>query len=78
MLIGILTARGFSRPIKKLTSHVKRLAAGDTDFELSGASTKDEIGEMREAIGTILGAIKELENDTDTLIGAAMEGQLNA
>lgn len=77
VLIGIFTARGFSRPIKRLTANVKRLAAGETNFELYGASGKDEIGEMREAVGTILGSIKELESDTDKLIGAAMEGQLS-
>jgi methyl-accepting chemotaxis protein len=77
VLIGIFMARGFSRPIKKLTANVKRLAVGETDFEISGVSSKDEIGEMREAIGTILGSIKELESDTDTLIAAAMKGQLS-
>lgn len=76
ILIGIFTARGFSRPIKKLTSNVKLLAAGNTDFELSSRKTKDEIGEMSVAISTILNVIKELESDTDKLIGAAMEGQL--
>ena len=78
VLIGIFTAKGFSRPIKKLTANVKRLAAGETNFELSGASSKDEIGEMRQAVGTILDSIKELESDTDMLIGAAMEGNLSA
>jgi methyl-accepting chemotaxis protein len=77
VLIGIFTARGFSRPIKRLTTNVKRLAAGETDFEISGVLGKDEIGEMREAVGTILGSIKELESDTDILIGAAMDGRLD-
>ena len=77
VLIGIFMARGFSRPIKRLTANVKRLAAGETNFEMSQATSKDEIGEMREAISTILGSIKELESDTDTLIEAAMEGQLS-
>lgn len=77
VLIGIFMARGFSLPIKKLTANVKRLAAGDTEFELSGVSSRDEIGEMREAVSTILASIKELESDTNTLIGAAMEGQLS-
>lgn len=76
VLIGFFTAKGFSRPIKTLTKNVKRLAAGETDFVLSGVSSKDEIGQMREAVNTILGSVKELEKDTDRLIGAAMEGQL--
>lgn len=76
IIIGIITARGFSRPIKKLTSNVKQLAAGNTNIELSAKVTKDEIGEMNAAFGTILTVIKELESDTDRLIGAAAEGQL--
>ncbi len=77
VLIGVLIARGFSQPIKRLTQHVKRLALGDTDITLSVYPRKDEIGQMREAIGTITKSIKELEIDTSMLIGAAKEGDLN-
>ena len=77
VLIGVLIARGFSRPIKRLTQHVKRLALGDTDITLSVYPRKDEIGQMREAIRTITNSIKELESDTSILIGAAKEGDLN-
>lgn len=77
VLIGVLIARGFSRPIKRLTQHVKRLALGDTDITLSVYPRKDEIGQMREAIRTITKSIKELESDTSILIGAAKEGDLN-
>ncbi len=77
LLIGVLIARGFSQPIKRLTQHVKRLAVGDTDITLAVYERKDEIGQMREAIGTITKSIKALESDTSILIGAAMEGDLN-
>ena len=77
VLIGVLIARGFSRPIKRLTQHVKRLALGDTNITLSVYPRKDEIGQMREAIRTITKSIKELESDTSILIGAAKEGDLN-
>ena len=77
VLIGVLIARGFSRPIKRLTQHVKRLALGDTHITLSVYPRKDEIGQMREAIRTITKSIKELESDTSILIGAAKEGDLN-
>ncbi len=77
VLIGILIARGFSQPIKRLTQHVQRLALGDTDITLAVYPRKDEIGQMREAIGTITRSIKALESDTSILIGAAKEGDLN-
>lgn len=76
VLIGIFMAKGFNRPIKKLTNSVKRLALGDTNMTMSVYPRKDEIGQMRDAISTILEAIKELENDTGKLIDAASEGQL--
>ena len=77
VLIGVLIARGFSRPIKRLTQHVQKLALGDTDISLTVYPRKDEIGLMREAIGTITKSIKELESDTSLLIEAAKEGELS-
>lgn len=77
ILIGIFTARGISRPIKKLTEKVKKLAAGDTNITFSEISNKDEIGQMRDAIGTITKSIKTLESDTAILIESAKEGDLN-
>jgi methyl-accepting chemotaxis protein len=77
ILSGVLIARSISRPIKKLTANVKLLAAGETDIKLSDITTKDEIGQMREALRTIIKAIKDLSEDTDMLISAAAEGQLS-
>lgn len=77
VLIGIFTARGISKPIKKLTSNVKLLAAGDTNIDLLEKTSKDEVGQINDAFKTILMVIKDLENDTDRLISAATEGQLS-
>jgi methyl-accepting chemotaxis protein len=77
VLIGIFTARGISKPIKKLTSDVKLLAAGDTNIDLPEKTSKDEVGQISDAFKTILMVIKDLESDTDTLINAAKEGQLS-
>lgn len=77
VLAGVLIARSISKPIKKLTANVKLLAAGETDIKLSDITTKDEIGQMREALRTIIKAIKDLSEDTDMLISAAAEGQLS-
>ncbi len=77
VLIGILTARSISKPVKKLTANVKLLAAGETNIEMSQKTSKDEIGQVNEAFKTILQVIRDLEYDTDMLIGAAMEGQLS-
>ncbi len=76
LLIGIIISRGISRPVKKLTSNIMRLATGETDIDIETVKTKDEVGQMREAARTIVGTIKELEKDTEMLASAAAEGHL--
>ncbi len=78
VLIGIFMARGISRPLRKLTSNIKLLAAGETEFELDSGRGKDEISQMREAIRTIVQVVKDLLEDTGMLIDAAAEGRLSA
>ncbi len=75
--IGIIIAMGISRPIKRLTANAKRIAAGDIDIDITGASTKDEVGQIREAFKTILKVLRELTQDTDMLISAAGQGELS-
>lgn len=77
VLTGIFFSRSISKPINKLTVRAKKLAAGDTEFDISGNSSKDEIGQMREAIKTILESIRTLSDDTKMLIDAAAQGQLS-
>ncbi len=78
VLIGIFTARGISKPVKQLTENVKRLAGGDTDITFNHVNSKDEIGQMRDAIRTIVKVVKALADDTNMLIDAAAEGRLSA
>jgi len=77
VLIGVLMSRGISKPVKRLTGRIKQLAAGDTDFEITGTTQKDEIGQMREAVRTILKSLQALTDDTNILIDAATEGRLS-
>ncbi len=77
LIIGISTARGISKPVKKLTRAVTQLAAGDTDIEAVEMKNQDEISQMNEAFKSIWISVKELAADTDTLIGAASEGRLS-
>jgi methyl-accepting chemotaxis protein len=75
--IGILMALGVSRPIRKLTEGANHLAAGNIDFDIHGASGKDEIGQIREAFKKILAVIRDMTQDTDMLITAAALGELS-
>ena len=77
LLIGIFTARGISRPVKKLTNAIKMLAAGNTDIPSTGINSKDEIGQMRNAFRSIIDSVKKLEEDTNILIEGAKEGRLS-
>ncbi len=77
VLIGIFTARGISKPMKRLTDNVKRLAEGDTDITFDHVISKDEIGQMRDAIRTIVKVVKALLDDTGMLVDAAAEGKLS-
>jgi methyl-accepting chemotaxis protein len=76
VLSGVIISRSISRPVKKLTQSITRLASGETDIDLDEKATKDEIGRMCEATRTITNAIITLEQDTGMLIDAATEGQL--
>ncbi len=77
VVIGVLISRGISKPVKKLTQEVKQLASGDLDIDVSGRAHTDEIGQMREAVRTIITTIRTLTDDTGMLISAAAEGQLS-
>ncbi|MGI5919677.1 MAG: methyl-accepting chemotaxis protein, partial [Christensenellales bacterium] len=74
---GILNARSISKPVKQLTRDVKRLAEGEMDINLDAKITKDEIGQMREAVNTIVQVMQSLAEDTGTLVTAATEGELS-
>lgn len=78
VLIGIFMARGISKPLKSLTRDIKRLAAGETDIDLAAKTTKDEVGQMHEAIRTIVQVLRDLVEDTGMLVDAAAEGRLSA
>ncbi|HYE46907.1 MAG TPA: CHASE3 domain-containing protein, partial [Caulobacter sp.] len=49
-LAGLLLARTISRPVRKLTSDMERLAVGDLSVEIASASRGDEIGAMSRAV----------------------------
>jgi methyl-accepting chemotaxis protein len=54
MLIGLVLAwavgRGISRPVRRMTEAMKRLAGGDTTAPVPDTGRKDEIGEMAAAV----------------------------
>ncbi|HEY2137387.1 MAG TPA: methyl-accepting chemotaxis protein [Xanthobacteraceae bacterium] len=67
LVLGILLAwavgRGISRPVRRMTAVMKRLAGGDTAVAVPDANRKDEIGEMAAAVQVF----KENMVETDRL-----------
>ncbi|WP_078058307.1 methyl-accepting chemotaxis protein [Rhizobium rhizosphaerae] len=49
-LSALFLARTVSRPIRRLTGLMNRLAGGDLDVAVEGADRRDEIGEMARAV----------------------------
>lgn len=62
--IALAAIRNISVPLKGMTLGMKKLADGDTSFEIEGTQRGDEIGEMAEAMETFVAnenARRELE-----------------
>jgi len=49
-LVAVFVTRSISRPLAGLTTSMDRLAGGDLDAEISGASRRDEIGLIGRAV----------------------------
>ena len=49
-VLAFLIGRSISKPITLMTASMKRLASGDLEVEISGASRRDEIGAMVSAV----------------------------
>ncbi len=64
-LLGWLFARSVTKPIDRLTSGMKALAAGDLDVEIKGATTQDEIGEMAQAVEVFRASARQVQTMSD-------------
>ncbi len=70
--IGIYLARQIANPISHSTEAMNRLAAGETDMEITSTDRTDEIGEMARAVEVF----QQNAIDRMTLETAQAEGQL--
>ncbi|MEM8839349.1 MAG: methyl-accepting chemotaxis protein, partial [Pseudomonadota bacterium] len=57
--IGLWFSRSLVNPIKATIEDMKRLATGDPDFDLSGTSRKDEVGDIARAVKVFQDGMKE-------------------
>ncbi|SON57085.1 Methyl-accepting chemotaxis protein 4 [Hartmannibacter diazotrophicus] len=50
IIIGLLAARGMTRPLAALTGTLQKMATGETGLSIAGASRQDEIGDIARAV----------------------------
>jgi methyl-accepting chemotaxis protein len=58
VLLGIILARSIVTPIKKLTKASKEIVEGNLDSEMPVIKSNDEIKDLSDAVGLMVGAIK--------------------
>ncbi len=68
IILALLIARTISRPVNGMTAAMTKLAAGDTETDIPGRNSTDEIGEMARAVEVF--RRQAIENNT---LAAAQE-----
>ncbi len=59
VLFGIIAVVSINRPLARLLASSRKLASGDLDAEVAGASRKDELGDIARAVGSIRTLMRE-------------------
>jgi methyl-accepting chemotaxis protein len=77
VLAAVLITRSITRPVHALVTAANKLAQGDLSFVI-GAGSKDETGQLAQAMGTMTESVKALVADAMMLSNAAVEGRLAA
>ncbi|MCJ2053944.1 methyl-accepting chemotaxis protein [Methylobacterium sp. J-070] len=58
LVIGFMMARSVSRPLKALTSSMRRLASGDLEAAVAGEGRRDEVGDIAQAVTALREGLK--------------------
>ena len=77
MLIGIFIAQSISKGIQKMDKAALKIASGNLDIDLQ-VNTNDEIGNLAQSFGNMKTALQLLVADTQMLVKASAEGNLQA
>ncbi len=76
-VLGLLTSRSISKPLKKMSEAAMKMAAGDTDIKGLDYQAKDEVGRMMASFRTMTASVKAMVADVDMLLKAALEGRFS-
>ena len=75
LLFATLITRSLTRPISQVVDAVRKMAAGDMNFELK-STAKDEVAEVMRSVTAAQASVQALIADANTLSTAAIEGRL--
>lgn len=64
-IIAFYAANRISSPLRKMTSASQKIAGGDLSAKIPEVNSGDEVEDLSETMGLLVGAIKFLRNDTD-------------
>jgi methyl-accepting chemotaxis protein len=59
VLFGVIAVVSINRPLARLLASSRKLASGDLDAEVAGASRRDELGDIARAVGGIRSLMRE-------------------
>ena len=82
VMLGVLSAiaiwilLSITRPLREVLETVNRIAVGDLSINID-VSRKDEIGQLQASMKNMINTLKGLLKDTDVLVKAAAEGELD-
>ena len=81
VVLGLVVARGMSKPILALTGVMNRLSSGDIEVEVAGVGRKDELGLMASAVQVFKSnavEMKRLEREQEAANARAEEQKRKA
>jgi len=74
--VAVVASKRIVAPLRRVTVAAQHIAKGDLGLEIA-PSSKDEVGELTEAVRSIQGSIRRLIVDADSMVAAAKRGDLD-
>lgn len=68
LVVGSLIGIYASRPLRKISQEINRLASGDFSTDVEGITSRDEVGQMASALNSFIAKMREM---IGTIVGAA-------
>ena len=81
MVLGIFfalyVANAIGKPLRTVTANALEVAAGNSNIQRLKLNSKDEVGQMADALDSIIDSLRSMLGDTQELVQASLAGQLS-